>query len=933
MYRQLILRGFVLLSFDAFVYFYPLMAHRDGRLLAGELPLWAPDYFLGAPFLANPQTAVLYPPTWLTLWLIPPRAYAWQLFGHSLLCAAGAYVFARRALALGRLAGVVGALIAALGGFAQSMVGHVNQLQGAAWLPWAALLADEAWRRGSRRATAGLGVVLALQVLAGHAQQSYMTVAFLAAWLLGRWAVSALRRGAGGAVGPRPRAAHPLSPGEGLVRLVLVLGVAGVLAALLAAPELVPMQELTARGIRAGGMSYREAAAFSLPPWVLPSSLLPVFSPTGQPGSEWTGYVGVSGLVLAALGLLGGRERREAWVFGAIAAGALLLALGQLGPLYPLLYGVVPGLGLFRVPARWLFVVSFALAMLAALGAERLGGIGRRGSGGAEGDEPTASAGVDARPLAALFALFALPIVGFALYWLVGVGPTLLLPEGSVLLLWLALLLTGLALAAFGLAGWRPAAGCLAAMLAVELVAASQPLDVNRVGPPEAYTALRPIEAHLLAMGERAVGGPYRTLAITDSTFDPGDLELLRSEVEGVVDPDRVADWVAVVKHKDTLTPNLPLRFGIPSIDGYDGGLLPLRSYVGLKELFPLRSANLNDGRLGIQLERLPRPELLAWLNVRWVVMDRHRDVWVDGVYYDRAVESDLPPGRELALDGVPATARASAVGLWLAPLAAAPGGAPLGELDVAGRDGTTRTVALRAGPDGVAPGAAQLVRSSLGGTLEAARVVLRSAPGGPGLRLSGISLVDEATGVDWPLPAAAGLRFSALGDVKVYESGRTLPRAFLVHGVRPVGSDEEARALLAGGMDATQSVALVGERLAEAPDGAAEPGEAVEVVAYRPERVDLRATLARPGVLVLTDADYPGWVAEVDGQVAPILRADGGVRAVALEAGAHTVTFAYRPRTLWIGVALGVVGLIALVGLMGGRRAAVGLFGLGRHG
>jgi hypothetical protein len=900
------------------------MAYRDARLLAGQLPLWAPDYFVGAPFLANPQTGVLYPPNWLTLWLAPPRAYAWQLVGHTLLGAAGAFWCARRVLRVGALGGFAAALVAAFGGFAQSMVGHVNQLQAAAWLPWAVLLAETAWRARSRRAAAGLGVVLALQVLAGHAQQSYMTAAFLGAWLLGRslsrWEKVKIHLAPGapasaalpGAVQPRPNLV-PL--GKEVVGAVFVLAVGGGLAGLLAAPQLLPMQELTARGIRAGGMTFREAAAFSLPPWVLPSSLLPVFSSAGQPNSEWLGYVGVVGLVLAGLGAVGGHRRAEALMLAVIAAGALLLALGQIGPLYPLAYRLVPGVGLFRVPARWLFVWSFALALLAAIGADLLS------RAACDRTHLDADGRVDLRPLARLAVLLGVPTALAAAYWLVGHGPVLRLPELPILLLWLALALIGSALAALALGGWRFAPPALVGVLAVELVAASWPLDVNRVGPADAYEAFRPIEAHLLERIANTPGGPYRTLAITDSSFDPGDLPLLRSEVAGVIEPDRVADWVAVVKHKDTLTPNLPVRFGIPSIDGYDGGLLPLRGYLALKELFPLTAANLTDGRLGIQLDRLPSADLLSWLNVRWVVMDRHRDVWIDGIYYDRAVETRVSTGEAITLDGIPATTRASAVGMWLAPLAAVEPGAPIGELDVAARDGASRTVALTAGPSGAAPGAPQLVRVGLGGTIAAARAVLRAPAPSPGLRLDGLTLIDEASGVDWPVPAAPGLRFSALGDVKVYENARALPRAFVVHGVQPVAGDEEARALIAtGALDPTAAVAIVGATADDAAGRAPGPAaaeESVEIASYAPERVELRARLATAGALVLTDADYPGWSATVDGAPAPIRRADVGVRAILLDAGEHRVVFTYRSPLLLYGAGLAAIGALLALALL----------------
>jgi hypothetical protein len=301
------------------------------------------------------------------------------------------------------------------------------------------------------------------------------------------------------------------------------LAVAGVLAGLLAAPQLLPTQEVTGQGIRAGGMTYREVVAFSLPPWMLPLSLLPVYTAADQPGSEWQGALGVVGLVLAAVGVAAGQPRRRVWLLAAIAVGAFLLALGQFGPLYPVLYRIVPGLGLFRVPARWLFVYAFAAAMLSGFGVQAL---------------------VCARPpprrVALALGAIVLPLGAFAA---VIPGYPIRLPGAAVMLAWAGLTVAALALVWLGR---RTAAPALVALLAIELVVASWPFDVNRVGPPEAYRSLRPTESHLLTeLADRP--GLYRTLAITDSGFDPGDLALLRGQVEGLLSPERVEDWVAVV--------------------------------------------------------------------------------------------------------------------------------------------------------------------------------------------------------------------------------------------------------------------------------------------------------------------------------------------------------------------------------------------------
>ena len=48
--------------------------------------------------------------------------------------------------------------------------------------------------------------------------------------------------------------------------------------------------------------------------------------------------------------------------------------------------------------------------------------------------------------------------------------------------------------------------------------------------------------------------------------------------------------------------------------------------------------------------------------------------------------------------------------------------------------------------------------------------------------------------------------------------------------------------------------------------------------------------------MLALHDTWYPGWVAEIDGVWAPILRADVLFRGLELPAGRHRVVFRFEP-------------------------------------
>jgi uncharacterized membrane protein YfhO len=50
-----------------------------------------------------------------------------------------------------------------------------------------------------------------------------------------------------------------------------------------------------------------------------------------------------------------------------------------------------------------------------------------------------------------------------------------------------------------------------------------------------------------------------------------------------------------------------------------------------------------------------------------------------------------------------------------------------------------------------------------------------------------------------------------------------------------------------------------------------------------------------------------------VDGRPAPLLRADGYLRAVALGAGSHRVVFRYQPLSFYAGAAISVLALAIL--------------------
>lgn len=162
---------------------------------------------------------------------------------------------------------------------------------------------------------------------------------------------------------------------------------------------------------------------------------------------------------------------------------------------------------------------------------------------------------------------------------------------------------------------------------------------------------------------------------------------------------------------------------------------------------------------------------------------------------------------------------------------------------------------------------------------------------------------------------AVGGVR--TLPPYEVLENRDAFPRAFVVPTVAsPLDiRDGAARALLSADLRRVAVVELTrrGEVLPDVGDGSGDFRPAT-VRSYRPDRVEVDAE--GPGLLVLADPWFPGWVATVDGAEAEIYRADFLFRGVALPPGRHSVVFAFRPRSLRIGRALSLATAAGVVAL-----------------
>ncbi len=171
------------------------------------------------------------------------------------------------------------------------------------------------------------------------------------------------------------------------------------------------------------------------------------------------------------------------------------------------------------------------------------------------------------------------------------------------------------------------------------------------------------------------------------------------------------------------------------------------------------------------------------------------------------------------------------------------------------------------------------------------------------------------------------GAPLARLGPIKIYERKAALPRAYTVGRIQIAGDQEAAiEALRRPGFAPRRSAVVstgIGtlppsllENSAEAqPSRQAEKFRESRIVEFSPQELVLEASCRTPCLSVLTDLDYPGWRAEVDGRPAPIVRVNGMFRGVALPPGEHQIHYRFAPSSFLLGLwlALGASALAAL--------------------
>ena len=405
--------------------FVPWWNFASETLRSGHLPLWNPLVGMGAPLLANYQSALFYPPHWLYFGLAALGGAPALAWGQALLVAlhlawagTGMALLARR-LGMGVLAQTISGLGFGLSGYLVARAGFLSINSAVAWTPWILLFTtplfkgqrigdrgagDNASRTDSPiplssipffkdGAFFGLVICLAMQLLAGHAQLAWYTLLLVGAWS-GYWGWET-------ACGDNRLSKENwkiyLSGGaRSVFQAWIRLGLALLLALGLSAIQLLPTAEYLLQSQRVAQVNFDLAMTYSFWPWRILGLLAPGLFGSPVQGDYWgygnfwedSIYLGVLPLLLAFSALL--QRRSGIGNPGAVQAGCCqagsyasltrfllgisvvssVLALGKNTPVFPWLYHHVPSFDMFQAPARYLLWLQFALPLLAGIGAE-----------------------------------------------------------------------------------------------------------------------------------------------------------------------------------------------------------------------------------------------------------------------------------------------------------------------------------------------------------------------------------------------------------------------------------------------------------------------------------------------------------------------------------------------------------------------------------
>ncbi|MEK7532923.1 MAG: YfhO family protein [Patescibacteria group bacterium] len=328
-------------------------------LKSNSLPLWRNDIGDGFPLFAEGQTGALFLPNIVLFRFLPPViAYNTALMFAVLLMGIGMYVWSR-IMKFSVLGSWFVAVSVTFSGLSMTQLTHITLLQGMSMLPVIAALSIAVTTLGPYPWTGFLAFAVAQQIAAGFPQATFLTLV-ISSVFVGYFSLSQKKW-----------------KSCAFWIIGILLGIAG------GAAQILPSWEFLKAGTDPGGFAPTISTMYSMPikhliSFILPFALgnpkygtyPPFYAFDGSIFWENTAYIGILPILLSAAGLLFLRKDRFIIFLLLLSVSALMLAGGKYAPTY-ILFSVWP-LTLFRVPARFLWIASIAIAMIGAVVIDRV---------------------------------------------------------------------------------------------------------------------------------------------------------------------------------------------------------------------------------------------------------------------------------------------------------------------------------------------------------------------------------------------------------------------------------------------------------------------------------------------------------------------------------------------------------------------------------
>ncbi len=328
------------------------------QLLKGSLPLWNPYSFAGTPLLANFQTAAFYPLNFLYFFL--PFNFSWglQVMFQPLLAGIFMYLYLRH-LKISEPGSFIGSFVYSYSGFSIAWLEWNTILHTALWLPLILLSVDKIIQHFNNspkfnKLLFWLFIFIFSSIssfFAGHLQIFFYSFLVIIGYTFIR----------------------VLFLQKNKLKVSLLFVICFLLFTLITSIQWFPAIQLITHSARDVDQGNFQKAGWFIPWQNLVQFIAPDFF--GNPATnnyygiwnygEFIGYIGIIPIFLSIYALLFRRDKKTI-LFGVLSLTSLIFALPT--PLAKLPYQLqIPFISTSQ-PTRLIFIIDFALSILAALG-------------------------------------------------------------------------------------------------------------------------------------------------------------------------------------------------------------------------------------------------------------------------------------------------------------------------------------------------------------------------------------------------------------------------------------------------------------------------------------------------------------------------------------------------------------------------------------